>query len=254
MIRGRIADIAVKAVVGLEHKESLKQFYEATFYSSTSVVHFLRLFKLPNYAEITNKAANSIQRLPGPTNRTDYQDLQLEENTCSQLTKQLIRFFNHEFDAMFHLAKADHQKLGWSISLKGTLIPLFLLTLDKSEYDSLAAGVIRQSLDRRLSSGQTKENFEDLFDHWKETVNFTAEERVNYLTWLEQEVAERTEAIVGGGIRKSYHKAAELIVVLGDVLESNGNPHSKGKLIEHYKKVYSRKSAFKSELEELQRQ
>lgn len=253
LIRGRVADIAVKAAVQLNHEESIKQFYEAAFYSSTTIVHYLRLFELPNYAEMTKTAANSIQRLPGSTIKKSYQNLQLEENSCSQLTKQLIRFFNYEFDAMGQLAKADHRPLGWSNSLKGALIPLFLLALDKSEYFSTAEGIIIQSLAIRLSSGQNKENFEDLFENWKETIKFTAEERDLYLTWLEQEVADRTEAIVGDGFRKSYHKAAELIVVLGDVLESNGNPHSKEQLIEHYKTTYSRKRAFKSELEELQR-
>ena len=61
----------------------------------------------------------------------------------------------------------------------------------------------------------------------------------------------RTKAVVGGGHRKSYYKAAVLIAALGEALESNGKPHGRIAVIEHYKKMYSRKTAFRAEFEML---
>lgn len=69
--------------------------------------------------------------------------------------------------------------------------------------------------------------------------------------WLEKEVDKRAEAVVGGGHRKSYYKAAILIVALGETLESNGKFHGRMALIEYYKKMYSQKSAFRAEFEML---
>ena len=54
-----------------------------------------------------------------------------------------------------------------------------------------------------------------------------------------------------GGHRKSYYKAAALIAALGETMESNGKLHGRMVLIEHYKKMHSRKRAFKTEFEML---
>ncbi len=69
--------------------------------------------------------------------------------------------------------------------------------------------------------------------------------------WIKKEVDKRTEAVVGGGYRKSYYKAAALITALGETLESNGKVNGKMVTIEHYKKLHSRKRAFKAEIEML---
>lgn len=48
-----------------------------------------------------------------------------------------------------------------------------------------------------------------------------------------------------------YYKVAELIVALGEVKEANGVINGKMNIIEHYKRIHSRKTAFKSELNSL---
>ena len=70
--------------------------------------------------------------------------------------------------------------------------------------------------------------------------------RQNFLDNLE-----RTEAIVGGGYRNSYHKAAELIVVFGGILEENGELGAMRRLVDHYKQIHSRKRAFRTKIDEL---
>jgi len=54
-----------------------------------------------------------------------------------------------------------------------------------------------------------------------------------------------------GAYRKSYYKAAALIAALGETLVSNGMLNGKTIMIDHYKKMHSRKRVFKEEFEML---
>ena len=253
LIRGRIADIAENSAVELKHWESVRQFYVAAFYSNSTVLHYLRLFKLSDHSVITAEAAKFIQTLPEDFSWSGFNtNTQLNENSLSASRKNVIRFFNHEFTFIQETCKKNPNYLGWSSNFKGIIIPLFLLMMDKSEEPSRAKEIRIRDLEARLSNRNNgDEIFSDSIDLWKETVILTPREAENYLDWLNQEVEKRTEALVGGGYRKSYHKAAELIVLLGNAAESNGHVNEKKRLVEHYKKTYSRKRAFKEELDAL---
>lgn len=72
-----------------------------------------------------------------------------------------------------------------------------------------------------------------------------------FLSWLKEEVDKQTEAFVGESNRKSYDKAAGLITALGETLVSHGLINSKDTLLDHYKQVHSRKTAFKRECDAL---
>ena len=79
---------------------------------------------------------------------------------------------------------------------------------------------------------------------WREK-HFTADEK-ECLLWLEKEIIKRTDAVVGGGYRGSYDKAAELVVALDEILaEKKMRP--KGETRERIRQMHSRKSAFKKE-------
>ena len=84
-----------------------------------------------------------------------------------------------------------------------------------------------------------------IFNRWKD--NFELLDKDKYLTWLEEVIDKRVTAIVEGNHRKSYYKAAKLVVSLGEVMEANGIT-TKESFIEKYREKYSRRTAFKSEL------
>lgn len=100
-------------------------------------------------------------------------------------------------------------------------------------------------------SEEDEKGFFDRFLIWKDEIKITSEQYEKYILWLQKEVDRRTEAVVGGAFRKSYYKAAELIALLGETMESHGNVGAKEIIIEHYKQVHSKKRAFKAEVEEL---
>ncbi|WP_414838594.1 hypothetical protein [Carnobacterium sp. TMP28] len=253
LIRAKVANLAAKASIQLDHLDKIEQFYEAAFYSESSLIHYLRLLKLSNNEEKTHKAALFVKKLPDTFSKKYFNgNTQLNENWLSDDSKRLLRFFNKEFDFIYTYCEGEKNDLNWNNSLKGIIVPLFFLILDKNNATSKAKKAIIKKLASRLNFySSEKEREEDYLDLWKKTVKLTPEQRAFYLVWLNQKIAALTDVIVGGGYRKRYSTAAELIVLLGEVVESNGTHDGKFKVINWYKETYSRKSAFKNELDKI---
>lgn len=253
IIRGKIADLTAKAAKQLGHADIIKECYEAAFRAESTLNHYLRLFELPDYKDIVDRAAKYANALPENPVWEGNHNKQLLVNYLSKDHKKVIRFFNGEFDCIFEYCKKDKTQLGWSSQFKGIAVPLFILLLNKNEKLTKAGQRLIDGIEYRLGFNKKDDikSFTDRFFSWKEKVVLTNEQYEKYAQWLEKEVDKRTEAVVGGGHRKSYYKAAVLIAALGEALESNGKPHGRMALIEHYKKMYSRKRAFKAEFEML---
>lgn len=253
IIRGEIADLTAKAAKQLGHSDIIKECYEAAFYAESTLNHYLRLFELSDYQDIVDKAAKYVKTLPkNSMSGLHHKNKQMMVNSLSKEHKNVIQFFNGEFDYIYEDCKNDKTTLGWSSEFKGIAIPLFILLLSKDKKitkagQQLINGIIYRS---GYIEDDTK-SFSERFLSWKEKVVLTNEQYEKYIMWIKEEVDKRTEAVVGGGYRKSYYKAAELIAALGETLESNGKLNGRMVMIEHYKKVHSRKRAFKAEFEKL---
>ena len=89
------------------------------------------------------------------------------------------------------------------------------------------------------------EDYSIVFEKWK--VQFKIYDKNKYIDWLKDIIDKRVDAIVSNGHRKSYFKAAILVVALNEVLESN-DIQNKDDFINYYYKKYSRHSAFRREL------
>lgn len=253
IIRAEIADLTAIAAHSLEHHDIVEKCYVAAFYSDSTLSNYLRLFQLTNdVPSITDKAAKYANKLP--ENTTDpflRLNKQLLTNILSKEKKKVIHFFNHEFEAIYEDCKKERATLGWSNSFIGIAVPLFILMLDKKSNITKAGQQLINDIVYRLGyTASDSDRFGNQFLTWKESVDLTAEQYEKYMKWLSKIVDQRTEAIVGGGYRKSYYKAAALIASFGETLESNGNLNAREGMIENYKKVHSRKRAFKAEFEE----
>ena len=171
-------------------------------------------------------------------------------NALSRDYKDIIRFFNGEFDYIYDKYKNDDYVLGWSSGFKGIAVPLFIMLLNKDKKSTKAIEKLVKGIYFRLGfAGEDVQSFLDLFLNWRERQALTVYQYEKYMTWLKDEIDKRTEGVVGGGYRKSYYKAAVLVVALGETLESNGMINGRTIMIEHYRKAHSRKRAFKEELE-----
>ncbi|NMA48791.1 MAG: hypothetical protein GX947_03340 [Tissierellia bacterium] len=251
IIRGEIEDITSKAATRLKHLDIVEKCYEAEFYSKSTLNNYLRLFELPYYENIIDKATKHAETLPeNSMSKFDYYNKQMRMNNLSEDYKDVIKFFNGEFEYIYNKCKKDKSTLGWSSGFKGIGVPLFILLLYKDKKATKAREQLMNSIIYRVGFVEADiESFSNKFLNWKEKQVLTEKQYEKYIEWLKKEVDKRVEAVVGGGYRKSYYKAAILIATLGETLESNGMSNGKVVTIEHYKKMHSRKSAFKAEFE-----
>lgn len=250
IIRGEIADLTAKAAIKLRHPDIVNKCYEAAFNSESTLNNYLRLFELPDYSNIIKKTAMCVEKLPeGSMSDYNHRNKQMTANTLSREHKDIIRFFNGEFDYIYDKCKKDNSSLGWSSGFKGIAVPVFILLLNKNEKITKAMEKLINEIIHRLGFIGDAQSFFEIFLNWKEKQVLTGEQYEKYISWLKDEVDKRTEAVVVGGYRNSYYKAATLVASLGETLESNGMINGRRLMIENYRKAHSRKRAFKAEFE-----
>ena len=252
IIRGEIAEITSKTATRLKHSDIVEKCYESAFYSYSTLNNYLRLFELSYYENIIDKATKHAETLPESErsmSKFDYYNKQMKENNLLKDLKDVIRFFSGEFEYIYDKCINDKSTLGWSSGFKGIGVPLFILLLNKDKKTTKAGEQLINSIIYRVGFMEDIESFSNKFLYWKEKQVLTEEQREEYIEWLKKEVDKRTEAVVGGGYRKSYYKVAILIATLGETLESNGMTSGRAVTIERYKKIHSRKRAFKAEFE-----
>lgn len=250
VVRGKIADLTAKAAINLSHKDIVNRCYEVAFYSESTLNNYFRLFKIPNHEIITKKAARHMEKLPeDDTYKSNDLNKQIRINILSRNHKDIIRFFNGEFDYIYDTYTKEEYSLGWTTGFKGVVIPLFILLLNKNKKTTKAIKKLVDGITYRLGFVGEDVDFLDLFFYWREKQTLTEEQYEKYISWLENEIDKRTEGVVGGGYRNSYYKAAILIASFGEALESNGLAYGRARTIEHYRKLHSRKRAFKAEFE-----
>ncbi len=183
-IRAEIAELTAKAAEQLEHPDIIKECYEAAFYADSTVNNYLRLFELPDYQNIVEKAAKYAKILPENSIRGLNNNMkQLTVNRLSMEHKKIIRFFNGEFDYVYEDCKNDKTTLGWSGCFKGIAIPLFILFLDKNKKITKAGQQLINGIAYRLGFIEegNMESFLDLFLNWKEKVVLTNEQYEKYI-------------------------------------------------------------------------
>lgn len=265
-IRSRIADILLSAATKRGNTKIINQVIPEAFYSRSSLNNFFRLFELPEYKKITENAARYVELLPNDScSRTESykwssydikiarKHNQWEENNLTPFEKTIIFFFNMEFESVIEKCEQNKGFLGWSSGdVRGVVIPLLLLMMNKNNIISKAGNALIEDIKYKLDFEENeKQNFIDCFQAWKAKISLSNEQFEYICQWLREMVQKRTDAVVGGNYRKSYHKAAKLIVAFGEMLESNRDYGAKEREIANYKKQHSRKSAFRAELDDL---
>ena len=250
IIRAEIADLTAKAAVNLKHYDIVNKCHEASFYSKSSLNNYFRLFEITNYEDITKKAAKHVEILSEDyIQNLSNRNKQMIINALSRDHKDIIRFFNGEFDYIYDKYKNDDYVLGWSSGFKGIAVPLFIMLLNNDKKSTKTIDRLLKGIIYRIGFvGEDEQSFLDSFLNWREKQTLTEDQYEKYMIWLKYEIDKRTEGVVGGGYRKSYYKAAVLVAALGETLEYNGMINGRTIMIDHYRKAHSRKRAFKEEL------
>lgn len=250
-IRADISDVAVQACEKADDKTNRKLFCQSAFASEPNGWHLLRLYEFED-TQVIQDALDRLQNVK--TGRvlgnSGFEELR-ETMIADKEQKEIYRFMLGDYGSVVRSCMKDNSSLGWSYSLKGAIVPLLMLAMKEDECVKTHA---EQELIRKMEykirfEQKDDKTFDDYFSLWRENFRISNPDRDGYMDWLSKEVAERTEGIVGGGHRKSYHKAAELIVMLGTLREECGEVDGMQKLADYYKKLHSRKYAFRNEVD-----
>ena len=167
----------------------------------------------------------------------------------------LLSYFLGEFDDFLNFFKDNKEYLGWTYSNMNTYVELALFLLcDFNETEikkKLASSIcfdigIRDDYNLYNADEREIEDFK-ILNVWKKHFTISDKVKHDYISWLEETVAKRVDAIVFGKYRGSYHKAAFLVCALDECLE-NLNIKNKGEIIAFYEKKYLRYNAFKREI------
>lgn len=236
IIRAEIADML------LEYYPNDQYLSKAAFISQPTAYHFFKAC----YTGV------DMINLKDEFMKVDYS---IKEDTTKKLkfafleNKDILlyEFLMGEDKKIIDICINDSQKLGWSYSLKGKIIPI-LLMLFKPDHPTYKADMnILYDIQKKIDfKSKDKLSFKAYFNDWKKKYKLSHKDI--YIEWLKKEVYERAELIVGGSYRKSYHKSADQIVVLGEILLDNGEINDLNSFINEYRKKYSRKRAFQSEI------
>lgn len=114
-----------------------------------------------------------------------------------------------------------------------------------------AAEYVKGTRDWRLAKKEglsDEEVFWDCFQKWREDWPMDAEKAGEYIEKLEKLLDGQIRAIVSGQNRALYHEAAAFAAALGEVKESQGEAEGKVRVMERYKAMFPRHTAFKREM------
>ncbi len=167
----------------------------------------------------------------------------------------LFSYFLGEFDDFLNFFKDNQEYLGWTYSNMNIYVELALFLLcdwNETEIKKKLASSI--CLDLGISDDYNLYNADErdveyfkILNIWKKHFIISDKIKQDYISWLEETVAKRVDAIVSNRHRGSYNKAAFLVCILDECLE-NLNMKNKGEVITLYEKRYLRYTAFKKEI------
>jgi hypothetical protein len=203
------------------------------FRSSPSLVNFVPIMESGD-AEHIERSINNLDALVIPTTA--------KKSPLQHGDYYVIHFLNKDYDLVFDAIKHDKTSLGWSYSLKGIAIPLFIGLL--AEYNEkaitvqkLIAKVLERDVDSTAFYRLLGESMGDV----------TPEQATSWHDRCIKEAVSRIDAIVSGKHRGSYYKAAQLMVAICEMQTYRGEAEPL-KLLYTCKEKYQRFSAFRGEV------
>lgn len=263
------SEIALKTAFSsscLNHQEKMMQFCWESFVSDSTVKNYLRLFGKEEMAEKYANGGNEILANRVKENQEySYRNSELRRNIISDYEYYRLVFYTGNFEKIKNVSKNPKGSLGWSSSFIREGIRLFLLYLYNRPLPSKAAERIASYIG--FPDTKDKKNllafeveiqnecqeykvseFWNYFQRWKKYYPIEKEEQNKYLSWAENIVYKRADAIVSGQHRNHYGEVAGLLAIVGEIKEDMGQQEAKKCIYEQYKKKFPRHSSFQGEM------
>ncbi len=230
--------------IDTKHKES---YICSSFVFKPDILNLLRIINNGYYKKHENEIKNKIEKVIHTRSKEIYT---LDKDKCS-----LLYFFSGDFEKFYNENIKHKDSLGWTYSFIKTSVYLWLLLLNNSNKTTKAYSKLLSAVFSDIGYSEKESSFlgNDIYEIWQEWKNnFKLDENIKkkVINWLNEIIEKRVAAILEGNHVKSYYKAALLVVAYDELLLSQ-NLESKDEYIKYYTNKYSRRSAFKRELNNL---
>jgi hypothetical protein len=271
-IRGQIADYLHQAASRLGQQDLVEKSLKEALYASPSLS---RLLNLLDHAKTTQQKVNyligALARFEKIRKRTEKKGLlETNFNRSPDLYENDIP---ENLEIHCYLLKGDYAKaaglmpsskpLGWSTgdSPNAILVPFFLYARwdQERKLTPNIADLWKDATDIPIEFGIFSQEDSDpgdlgkrLRDHLEKALKefpIPEKEQDEYFLAAEKAALKRVDAIVGEKHRRSYWKAAQLLLAFAETYWSNGEADKGQRLINRFKEKYNRHHAFKTELQ-----
>ena len=214
-----------------------------------NILNLLRIINNGYYNKIENDIRNKIKIVYVSEKNNE------ETSVIDKEDYYLLQFFSGNFEEFYNESIKHKNLLGWTNSFEKKSVFLWLLLLNETDQETKSYSEIISDIFSDIGYNENNkqfldDNIDEIWKKWK--CNFKLDEniKVKVIKWLNIIIEKRVEAIMDGNYRKAYYKAALLIVAYGEMILSQ-NLGTKEEYIKYYMNKYSRRSSFKSELNEL---
>lgn len=249
--RSQIALLTAEYALGIHRTDEAEQCWVEAFRSQKSPVNYLRIF---NESRDYSRYEKEIKEICASMSRTE---------SGSYYT---ILFLNGMFQGVLKSGMNVKKPLGWSHTFMKKGLRLFLLYLYRGR-DELPAGLRRMCVGvvsdlafsketycqgLKVSKGEDDCNlFWNCFCKWKERNEMPKEEQSEVMEQIEHLIEIRVDGIMEANRRNYYGECAAFIAACGEVKESWGERGGKQRFMDMHRQRYSRRSAFRQELQAL---
>lgn len=256
-IRGKAARLAAAGARGIGDKAGEKESYFKAFYSEMSTENYLRLITCDEITKEDRESAEQLLQKHGKNRAGKLKNsgAYYEENDKMQYRMTgpnylELRFLSGEYKEILSECKKQQEDLGWSGNFINEGVPMLLMLLCRGGFNGRAMKAIVSELEREFGYSQKygEPAFENLICIWKKQVELDDILASEILSYLQKTIDGRVAAIVSGGHRNSYYKAARLGAALGEAEESMGILRAKERRIHKYFEQFPRHRAFKEEM------
>lgn len=237
--RVKMADMLSKIGRMTDDGALYKRGVEEAFHASFDIQHALPLFELRDEAVLA-RAMRHLDR-----------EREAQTDKHHPLDYYYIHFLHGDYDLVWATCRKDDQALGWSHSVKGKMMPLFVALLaGANNAGRCAKAFLQDQFSAPYCYGEgADERAHQAFESFAAALfasfrPLSLETRAQYQRWCIDEAEARAQAVIGGQYRGSYHKVSALVVGLAEAMLAQGNACGAAKFVAGFKEKYPRHTAF----------
>lgn len=210
--RSKVADLLLIAAEKLSDSDLQQCAKIEGFISSPDLEHYIGLLSLRDKSVLEKAIVRMDDIYKNGVNNKVIQ-FSRDKTSVGTYDYYYIHFLNGDYQMMHEKLAKDKQALGWSSSLKGRFIHLFIALLaGKSKHTPGVDTLVKNNFYENIAKDDFITILKDSFQE------ITPEQEGIYYSWCLNEVTKRIDSIVGEKHRKSYGKAAELLIAFAEVM------------------------------------